>query len=76
MYQLNLMILRVSYSTHPGSAEPGYAFANSEDSEANWSASTLLVIKYVICINNLDQVIWLAKIKSGRGILIYSAGHG
>ena len=25
---------------------------------------------------NLDQVIWLAEITSGRGILIYSAWHG
>ena len=29
-----------------------------------------------ICINNLDQVIWLAEIRSGCGSLIYSAGQG
>ena len=29
-----------------------------------------------IYINNLDQVIWLAEIRSGHGILIYSAGQG
>ena len=42
------------------------AFENSVDpdqlasSEANWSASALFVIMW-ICINNLDQVIWLAE---------------
>ena len=41
-------------------------FANSVDpdqlaSEANWSGSALFVIKYVNCISNLDQVIWLAE---------------
>ena len=41
------------------------AFANSADSDqltsidANWSGSALFVIMW-ICINNLDQVIWLA----------------
>ena len=32
-----------------------------------------LSFSMLICINSLDQVIWLAKIRSGHGILIYSA---
>ena len=42
------------------------AFAKSEDpdqlasGEANWSGSALFVIMWT-CINNLDQVIWLAE---------------
>ena len=39
--------------------------------EANWSGSALFAIKYVNLY--LDQIIWLDKIKNGRGILIYSA---
>ena len=48
---------------NPCPAEP---FANSVDldqlasEEANWSGSTLFVIMW-ICINNLDQTIWLAN---------------
>ena len=30
-------------------------------SEANWSGSALFAIQYLTCINNLDQVIWLAE---------------
>ena len=45
--------------------------------EAYWSGSALFVIKYVnFYQKNLDQVVWLAEIRSGRGILIYSAREG
>ena len=30
-------------------------------SEANWSGSALFAILYLNCINNQDQVIWLAE---------------
>ena len=70
---------------NPCHAEPGYpAFANSVDpdqlasEEANWSGSALFAMKYM----NLQQLNpnqansdWL-KIRSGHGILIYSAWQG
>ena len=35
-----------------------------------------LSLSMQVCIHNLDQAIWLVKIRSGCGILIYSAWQG
>ena len=58
------------------------AFANSVDPNhlASKKPTDLdlhcLPFSMWIYINNLDQIIWLAKIWKGCGILIYSAGQG
>ena len=63
------------------------AFANSVDpdqlasKEANWSGSALFVILYVDFIRFYKSTIWIKysdwlKIRSGHGILIYSAWQG
>ena len=64
---------------NPGTAEPGriwHAFSNSVGPDQKPTDQDLhrLSFSMWICISNLDQVIWLAdKIRSGSGILLYSA---
>ena len=46
------MKIRGSYTNHQNC---------SASKEANWSGSALLPLSMLICINKLDQVIWLAE---------------
>ena len=69
---LTLLLLNTPCTVLANSVDPDQLASE----EANWSGSALFVIKHVNFIKNPDQVIWLAGIRSGRGILIYSAWEG
>ena len=72
-FLLNLLLLNTTYPVLANSIDPDH-FASEE---ANWSGSALFNINYVNFYqktgsSNND---WL-EIRSGRGILIYSAWQG
>ena len=63
-----MMMIYASFNyINPGPVEPRYALPlqivepdQLASEETNWSGPALFVIMW-ICINNLDQVIWLAE---------------
>ena len=69
---LTLLLLNTTYPVFANSVDPDQLASE----EANWSGSALFVIKYVNIIKNPDQVIFWLEIRSGLGILIYSAWEG
>ena len=69
---LTLLLLNMTCPVLANSVDPDQL--DSED--AHWSGSALFDIKYVNFQQKPDQVIWVLEIRSGRGILIYSAWHG
>ena len=54
---LTLVLLNPDISCFANSVDPDQLASE----EANWSGSALFAIKYLIYMNNQDQIIWLAE---------------
>ena len=79
----NIQLAQIANYNSKQLFNPSPAFENSVDpdelasEEANWSGSSLLAIKYINFISTI-RIKWSdwLKIRSGCGILIYSAWQG